>query len=150
MILNNLILLEQDVSNSKEAISLLVNHLKEVGAIKNKERFEASVWQREDDISTSVGYGIAMPHGKDDSVTEAFIAYLRPRKSFVWDTDGDNKVNSIFMIGVPETGGERAHLKMISSLSKKLIHETFRNELLNAKDVNEAYQILKKIEEKEI
>lgn len=147
MIRSDLIFLEQDVSSSKEAISLLVQELGKLGVVKDTTKFEESVWARENDISTSVGYGIAMPHGKDDSVADSFVVYLRPLKPFVWDTNGTDEVNSIFMIGVPGTGGETQHLKIISSLSKRLIHDSFRNELLNAKNVEEAYTILKQIEQ---
>lgn len=149
MINKNLVFLDEDVLNASEAIDFLVESVANEGLIGNKLDFKKSVWERENDMSTSVGYGIAMPHGKDDSVDSAFVAYLRPKSPFIWDLNTKDQVNSIFLIGVPGTGGEMDHLKIISSISKSLIHESFRQELLNASNVNDCFKILKEVEEKE-
>lgn len=146
MISSELIFLNCDVTNTKDAIEFLVTELEKKGVINDKSIFSKSVWNREKMVSTSVGYGVAIPHGKDDSVEGSFVAFLRPKKEFIWDPTTEDYVNAIFMIGVPETGGERTHLKIISKLSKNLLHDTFRNSIQNAANSEEVYEILKQIE----
>ena len=51
----------------------------------------------------------------------------------------------VFQIGVPETGTEKLHLKFISEVSKKLLHEDFRNKLLTTKNADKVFELLNSI-----
>ena len=147
MINEELIYVNEKICEKHEAIEFLCYELYKKGYIANKDEFRNAVIERENIISTSVGHGIAIPHGKSSSVKESFVVYLKPSNEFRWDKDEESDVNLIFMIGVPEEGGNKTHLKYISKISKRLIHESFRAQLLKAQNVEETYEILKKIEE---
>ena len=145
MIKKDLIFIEKDFSNQEAVLSFLANQVETLGLISNKEEFLVAIKKREEDIPTSVGYGIAMPHGRDDVIKTPFIAFLRVKESFIWDKRNNEEVKMIFLIGVPETNGGTLHLKCISQISRNLMKEAFRNSLLNSVLVDEAYELLENI-----
>lgn len=104
-----------------------------------------AVKQREQGIPTYIEYGVAIPHGKTDAVNEAFVAYEKLASPVVWGNENE-KAEYVFLIGVPQKQAGNLHLKIISELSKNLMREDFRNQLLNAKTEDEVYQLLMIVE----
>ena len=103
------------------------------------------MYAREAEISTAVGYGIAIPHGKTDAVKEAFIAYVGLNQSFEWDAETKDQVDTVFLIGVPKANTEVLHLKAIAAISKNLMREEFRNKLKACTSSEAAYELLDEI-----
>lgn len=135
---------KQKFNNKYEIISYLINLPN--NKISNVNQYENAVNERETVISTSVGFGIAIPHAMSDAVKEPFILYLKSSKKLIWDENGE-KINHVFMIGVPKKNGSKQHLVILSELSKSLMREEFRQKLVEAKNVDEAYIILKNLKE---
>ena len=102
--------------------------------------------EREYEVPTAIGYDIAIPHGKSNTVLQPFIAFLRTKNKFKWTEGYEDDVQLIFQIGVPATGNERLHLKFISEVSKKLLDEHFREKLKTFSDVEQIYELLNSIE----
>lgn len=98
------------------------------GAITNCEEFVKSVYAREAEASTNCGQGIGTPHGKSSAVVTPFVAFAQMKQPIVWGAPEDEKVSIAFMIGVPEENKDNIHLKIISSIFRRLVDE----ELLNA------------------
>ncbi|WZU00820.1 PTS sugar transporter subunit IIA [Erysipelothrix sp. D19-032] len=89
------------ISNKNDAIDYLIDLAYRAGYLSNSEIFKAIVLEREASISTNVGLGVAIPHGKSQSVSDAFIAMIRPVNPIQWDDDSkDEAVGLIFLIGV--------------------------------------------------
>lgn len=115
-----------------EVIRELVDLLHLAGRIDNPDRVEEAVWQREDAYSTGVGFGVAIPHCKSASVIANSIAVLKLKSPIEWKSLDERPVQLVILIVIKgdRTGDE--HLKMIASLSRKLMDEDFRKRLLNA------------------
>lgn len=152
VIKKDMIFLQQDNTDMKSILNLLVNKAKEINLVTESDDYLDSVLKREKEVSTAIGYEVAIPHGKSSAVTEPFIGFLTTSKTFQWSSDDEEKVNMVFLIGVSDENKDNIHLKFISNLSKKLLDDEFRSQLQTALDIEEAYKILtsvnKEIKEK--
>lgn len=113
--------------------------------VTSPEEYFEGVKEREDTLATYIEYGVAIPHAKTNAVIEPFVAYEKLENGIVWG-NANQVAKYIFMIGVPEKYAGNLHLKIISELSKNLMREEFRNKLLNAKNVDEVYELLMEVE----
>lgn len=148
MIRESLIFAKQPFSDKEAILSFVADVAAKEGLLDSKEEFLAAVHKREEEISTSLGYGMAIPHGKTDAVREPFMAFISTQKPFQWDDAMKDQVEAIFLIGVPKTNTEMLHLKAIAAISKKLMDESFRKELYACQTSHEAYEMLRDIDEK--
>ncbi len=146
-----LIVLPEESFGSKEEVIAYLTHLNN-SRVNDKDLYERDVKERESVIPTYVGYGIGLPHARTAGVDEAFVVYARLRNEVAWGQEEEEKADQVFLIGVPENKeGDQAsgnlHLKILAMLSRKLVHEEFRNALKDAKTTDEIYSVLKQIEE---
>lgn len=141
-----LIFLDVDTNSQEEIIQLVVDQAHTDGYISNKEAFNAAVKKREEEVSTAIGYSIAIPHGKSDSVNYPFIAFVRTANKMRWTEKNEELVQLIFLIGIPKESENNLHLKFISQLSKRLLDENFRSQLLNGANKPEILEKLNSIE----
>lgn len=141
-----LIFLEEDFTNKSDVIHHIARQALCLGYIDDQDKFYSVVMEREEEVPTAIGHGIAIPHGKTDVVKHPFIAFLRTKEVFQWTQGYEQEVQLVFQIGVPSTGTERLHLKFISQLSKQLMHEDFRKQLLYTEDKEKIFELLSSIE----
>lgn len=146
MIRESLIRVKQDWKSKDEIIRAIVTAAEADGLLTSASAFAEAVYRREEEISTSIGYGIAIPHGKTDAVKEAFIAFVSLKEPIRWDAEGTDDVEAVFLIGVPKTNTEMLHLKAIAAISKKLMSETFRKRLDACTENHEAFAMLDEID----
>ena len=139
----SLIRLDLTLNDKNDVIEAIAQSAFDNGYLSDLNDFVRAVKAREKNASTAVGYHVAMPHGKSDTVLHPFIAFARMAVPFLWD--GKEEVTLIFMIGVPETEN-RLHLKFISQLSKALLDDDYRNSLLKLNDITEVAKQLDTIE----
>lgn len=140
-----LIFLDAAFNDKKQIIQHIATKAKEIGYINDEELFIQAVIKRENEVPTAIGYDIAIPHGKTDSIVQPFIAFCRTATKFKWTEGYDDEVQLVFQIGVPETGNEKLHLKFISEVSKKLLDEEFRNQLKTIQEKETIYKLLNSI-----
>ncbi len=145
MIRQDLIFAGQDLTTKDEVISFMVEAADRAGLLADKAEFQETVYAREAEISTAVGYGIAIPHGKTDAAKEAFIGYVGLNKSFEWDEETKEQVDTVFLIGVPAAHKDVLHLKAIAAISKSLMREEFRTKLKACSNSEKAYELLDEI-----
>lgn len=124
-----LISLDNQSSSKDEIIAQLVDLAYKQNKISDLDVFKEAIYHREAEFSTALGMSIAMPHGQSDTVNEPFVIFARTEKPIQWD---QNQVQLIFMIGVPLANRSDTHMKIIASLSKKLLDESFRQSLLES------------------
>lgn len=122
----------------KEAIEALIEKLNVNGYIDNAKIFKQAIYKRENEVSTAVGYGIAIPHAKTAAVSKATIGVLRNLSGIQW---GEKKVNLVFMIAA-EADATEEHLKMLSKISTFLMDEKFRAKLITADGPRKIYDVL--------
>ncbi|GIN58725.1 PTS fructose transporter subunit IIABC [Lederbergia ruris] len=128
--------------NQSDVIDELVNKLDQNQLINDPEMFKEGIYKRESEISTAVGYGVAIPHAKNKSVIKPTIIMGRTLQGIDY---GGQHTNLIFMIAAPENASNE-HLSLLSQLSTFLMSETFRAKLLVATSESE---IITAIEEQE-
>ncbi|MFR3497601.1 MAG: fructose-specific PTS transporter subunit EIIC [Paraclostridium bifermentans] len=136
---NNLIMLDLNVCTKEEAIKLLIDKLYSEGVVSSKKEFFNTVMERELHSPTGLEKGLAIPHGKCESVNKAAFAVARlNNKISNWESiDENNEVDLIFLLAIPKAEEGSTHLKLLSELSVSLMNEEFCNSLRTAKDSKE-------------
>lgn len=142
MIKKELIFLDLEVTDRESALDVIIERADALGLINDKKKYRKAVEDREKTMPTSVGFQVAIPHGKSDGVKQPFVAFLRANKKISWDIRSENLVNLIFLIGVPQSGAENLHLQFLSEISKKLINEDFREKLSLAESNEEICKLI--------
>lgn len=133
-------------SGSKEdVIRRMVEGLQKTGAVTDAESYVQAVLTREQSSSTGIGFGVAIPHGKSSGVARAGLAFAKMAEPTEWESLDDQPVSIVFLIAVPAENVGNEHLQILVALSRKLIHEDFRNSLLQAKTPAEVTEVLKSI-----
>lgn len=146
MLINeNLVKLNLEANSQEAALKSLAEAAFEQGKISSVEEYVGAVLERESEYSTAVGFGVAIPHGKTDAVKEPFLMFASV-KSMDWKALDGEPIDLIFLIGVPEKEAGSLHLKILASLSRKLMKEDFRNSLRDVKTEAELIELLKNSE----
>lgn len=150
MFQKSLIVMPEQVFQTKEEVLDYLTHL-ENDRVSNPDGYARDVQERESTFSTYVFEGIATPHAKSDFVREPFVAYAGLADKVLWGDDEGEDADLIFLLGVPKTSEnnefKNLHLKVLAALSKRLVHEDFRESLRAASNADEIYTLLKKFEE---
>lgn len=146
VITTDLILLDSELDNQDEVIQHIVETAEFVGYVEEADVLYEAVKKREAEVPTAIGYDIAIPHGKNETVLHPFIAFIRVKEAFQWTKENEEMVRLIFLIGVPQNSEGTMHLKFISQLSKRLLDDEFREKLLNENDKNKIYEQLSSID----
>lgn len=145
LINENLIIPESELTDKEEIIKMMASVMEENDRLIDLDVYVEEVLEREKLGATAVGYGVGIPHGKTDAVKNPTLAFTKTKKLVKWGDDEDDLVNLIFMIAVPESAASDEHLKILATLSRKLINDEFRNKLLNTNDRVELNNILQDI-----
>lgn len=103
--------------------------------------FEGLV-DREKEFETNLGDGIAIPHTKSRFVTRPAIIVIKTKNEVEWGGDYEEGVKLIICILSPDNQKDNIHLKLLSSLSRKLIYDDFKNGLLDASSEDEIYTMI--------
>jgi PTS system fructose-specific IIA component len=134
--------MELDAQRKEECIEKLAATLGELDILSDQRSFVNAVLERETLGTTGIGFGIAIPHGKSSAVKRPSIAFARLKAPIDWQSLDDQPVTMVFLIAVPEESANE-HLQILASLSRKLIHEEFRDRLANAANVQDVLDILR-------
>ncbi|CCU80986.1 PTS system, fructose subfamily, IIA component [Halanaerobium saccharolyticum subsp. saccharolyticum DSM 6643] len=130
----NLISLDLKAKNKEEVIKKMAKMIEENGNLTSSEEFVRSVLAREEQTSTGVGREISIPHGKSEGVKKAAVAFARLAQPVEWESFDDKKVKLVFLLAVPEKSESNQHLKILSTLSRNLLNEDFKRDLLQAEN----------------
>jgi fructose PTS system EIIA component len=147
LIQKEFIYLNNELTSRSEIIRKMSEDVLKNGLITDVDTYVKAVLKREEEIPTTVGFDVSIPHGKSEAVTSPFVTFMRTRKPVVWEEGSNDRAQLIFMIGVPINQQDKLHLKILAQISKNLMDENFRSSLLEAKSIDEAYSLLKRIEE---
>lgn len=145
LIKKDTMILDLKASNKVDVINELSNELYAAGKLKDKVKYKEDVLNREEQCTTGIGEGIAIPHAKSKAVKTPAIAFGRALKGIEYDSIDGQPVHLFFMIAVSE-GAHNDHLEILSKLSRLLMDLSFRKSILIAKTKDE---ILNLIDEKE-
>ncbi|WP_018932116.1 fructose-specific PTS transporter subunit EIIC [Gracilibacillus lacisalsi] len=142
----NLIDTEIKANDRDEVIDEMIAKLDANDVLTSKEDFRKAILDREAESSTGIGMNVAIPHGKSDAVKAPRVVFGLQKDGVDWHSADDSLAKLIFMIAVPKHAEGDAHLKILQMLSRKLMDDQFREQLLNVKSAEEAYQLLDQIQ----
>lgn len=145
VIFNDMIFLDKKLEKQEDIIDFIINQAKNNNYITEGIKLKQAIISREQEVSTSIGFNIAMPHGKSSEVEQPFIAFLRTSEAIQWDKVSEDEVSLIFLIAVPSHNEDNMHLKFISQISKKLLDEDFRQKLQIEHRLENIYELLNSI-----
>ena len=115
------------------------------GRITDVNKYKELVFKREEEGSTGVGEGIAIPHGKGNCVTEPGLVAMVVPEGVEYNALDGKPVNLLFMIAAPDTNSN-LHLDVLSRLSTMLMDADFKNKLISAKSKKEFLEIINETE----
>ena len=128
-------------ADKKETLDLAVELMAKSGKLSDVEKYRAQVYAREEESTTGIGEGIAIPHGKCDAVKTPGLAAMVIKNGVEYESLDGEPVTLLFLIAAPNTK-DNVHLDVLSKLSVMLMDEKFTTALRNAKSVEEFLQII--------
>ena len=141
------ILLNASPKSKNEALDQIVDLMVKSEKINDKEAYRKQVYAREEESTTGIGEGIAIPHGKCDAVTKPGLAAMVVKDGVDFDSLDGEPVTLMFLIAAPNTE-DNIHLDVLSKLSVLLMNEEFTEALRNAETVEEFMGIINDADEK--
>ena len=133
------------VTGKNEALDAMVALMAKSGKINDVEKYRKGVYAREEEGTTGIGEGIAIPHCKSDAVSKPGLAAMVIKDGVDFDALDGEKVSLIFLIAAPNTE-DNVHLDVLSKLSVLLMDENFTSGLRNAKTVEEFLSVIDRAE----
>jgi PTS system fructose-specific IIC component len=133
------------VNEKNKALDAMVALMAKSGKINDVEKYRKGVYAREEEGTTGIGEGIAIPHCKSDAVSRPGLAAMVIKDGVDFDALDGGKVDLIFLIAAPNTE-DNVHLDVLSKLSVLLMDENFTSGLRNAKTVEEFLSVIDRAE----
>ena len=134
------IFVDQAFSNKEQAIQFLCGNLGVNGRTEHPFELEEDVWQREEIVTTGVGFGVAIPHTKSQWIRHSSISIARLVKPVDWQSEM-GEVELVIMLTLGANEG-MSHVKVFSQLARKLVNKNFRQSLFAAQDAQSILTLL--------
>lgn len=141
----DLIILDLESDSKDSAMDELVDALATHGTVTSRSEFKKAILEREAESTTGIGMNIAIPHGKSTAVSEPCVVFGRKKVGVDWDSLDGSPAKLIFMIAVPAENQNDAHLKILQMLSRRLMDDDFRKNLLSVDTTEQAYALLRTV-----
>ena len=132
---------DKNPANKQETLDMAVDLMCASGKINDTEAYRKQVYLREEEGTTGIGEGIAIPHGKCDAVTKPGLAAMVIKDGVDFDSLDGKPVDLVFMLISPENSGAD-HLTALAALSRILKTEGSCDKLRKARSTDEIYAIL--------
>ena len=132
--------------SKNEALDQMVELMAKSGKINDEEAYRSQVYAREEESTTGIGEGIAIPHGKGDCVSKPGLAAMVIKNGVDFDSLDGEPVTLLFLIAAPNTE-DNVHLEVLSKLSMMLMDEQFTEALRNATSAEEFLSIIDKADD---
>ena len=133
--------LDGKATGKTDVLNQCVDLMAKSGKIADVEKYRKGVFAREDEGTTGIGMGIAIPHCKSDAVKKAGLAAMVVKNGVDFESLDGTPAKIIFLIAAPNTE-DNVHLQVLSKLSVMLMDEHFTNSLINANSVDEFLSII--------
>lgn len=142
----DVIILDINASSKEDAIKQMSAKLEENNIIDSEAGFTQAVLNRESESTTGIGEGIAIPHGAYEGVKKASVVFARSNDGIDWASLDGEPAHLIFMIAVPTENRSDLHLKVLQKLSRSLMNDEFRSELMSADTNEKVFALLSEVE----
>lgn len=140
----SLIEITKEPMTRDQAIDRLLTKLFHRHYITNIEEVRTAILKREAESTTAIGMNVAIPHAKSHAVKRPIVAVLNHKAGVEWESLDESNPQLIFLIAVPNDNND-THLKLLQRLSRTLMKDNTRDELIHAQSRDEIFNILKEI-----
>ncbi|WP_371973778.1 phosphoenolpyruvate--protein phosphotransferase [Lelliottia nimipressuralis] len=121
--------LDNDWISKEEVMKGMTDKLLLAGRCRYPRKLEADLWAREAVFSTGLGFSFAIPHSKSEHIEQSTISVARLKAPVQW---GDEEAQFIIMLTLNKHAAGDQHMRIFSRLARRIMHEDFRNALVNA------------------
>lgn len=146
LLTKDLIILDLKATTKEEVLEELINKLNSSDRLESKEEFKTAILKREEQFSTGVGKGVAIPHAKTNAVKTSALAFGYSEQGIDYDSLDGEPAHIFFMIAGKE-GANNEHLETLSRLSTLLMDDDFRDKIMSVKSEEELLNIIDDCEE---
>lgn len=129
--------------NKNQVFDKLSDKFVSSNVILDKEKFIKAVNYREKIDTTGVGNGIAIPHGKSDTVQKSAVAIAKLKQGINWNSLDGKPVEYVFLLAIPKDG-DKEHLKLLSEIAEKLMDDDIIKGLHDSHNKNEIIKLFTK------
>ena len=134
-----------DTADKEDAIKKVIDLAAKSGKILDVEKVSKTIFEREKLVSTGVGKGFAIPHGKTDSISDVVAAFAITKEPIDFDSIDGEPVRYIFLL-IGKENLLNTHIKLLSRISRLMNKDEFRERLLEAANPEEVLAIFKEEE----
>jgi PTS system fructose-specific IIC component len=135
------VIMNLKATTKDQVIDELVDQLDQAGCLNDRSEFKQAILIRENQSSTGIGEGIAIPHAKTKAVKEPAICLGKSEHGIDYESLDGQPSHLFFMIAASE-GEHEEHLETLSRLSTMLMNEEFRQRLIQAKTIDEVFRLM--------
>lgn len=141
------ILADLEVDNKEELLNKMIDVFDDQVSKDQLEEIRASVFEREDIMSTGVGKNLAIPHGKAKSIDKNYASFALLKKPLDYNSIDNEPVTMVFLLAGPQKNNS-AHIKLLSRISRLMNSTTFRETLSKCNTSKEIYETFHRVEER--
>ena len=141
-----LMILDLNANNKKDAIEEIAQKFYDHGFVNSKEEFSEGLKAREEQGSTALGDGVAIPHSKNKTVKEPAVLFARKKDGLDYEALDGEDTFVFFAIAAPD-GENNLHVETLAELSKMIMKAGFVDDLKNANTPDEVYGVIDKYSE---
>ncbi|MCH7721716.1 MAG: PTS sugar transporter subunit IIA [Bacteroidetes bacterium] len=131
--------------DKKDIINELIDLHKEDNNVNDLEKVRTAIHDREKEMSTGIGKGFAIPHGKTNAVNDVIVSFGKTTSDIDYEALDGNPVHLVFLL-VGKVDLVSKYIKLLSRISRVMNKDDFRDKLLNAKTKDEIINIFKEEE----
>ena len=138
-----LMIFDLEADSKDEVIEILARKFFDHGYVESKEEFAQGLRKREEEGSTALGDGVAIPHSKNKTVKEPAVLFAKNIQGLDYDALDGEASKIFFAIAAPD-GENNLHVETLAELSKMIMKAGFVDDLLKASNPDEIYGVIDK------
>ncbi|WP_299730403.1 phosphoenolpyruvate--protein phosphotransferase [uncultured Endozoicomonas sp.] len=131
------ILFDAECHSKAEVIKTLIDNLQINERLIDSAGAETAIWDREDISPTMLGFGIAIPHCKSDTIGANTISIMKLKEPVLWNEDDDVLTDTVFMLTVRASDAGNTHMKIFAQLARRIMRDEFRHTLATCQSQQE-------------
>lgn len=137
----NAVVLDLEAADKAEVLNKLAELLFRDGSIGSKSAFVSDVLLRESEGKTGIGGGVAIPHGKSDTVKRTCIAVAKLKNPVKWETVDGQPVRMVFLFAVSGSDKNSYFVRLMSQVARLIAREDFCGKLFSVKSKDELFRL---------